>query len=61
MEYTIDNGSFHAQFAFDDVEKENAATGSDGRRERFLRARYGDKPIIYPPMPAGSMEYHPTS
>lgn len=58
MEYTIDGGKFDAKFQFDDL---TAYDGSDDRRQRFLRARYGDRPIIYPPMRAGAMKLKPPS
>ncbi|WP_375392990.1 hypothetical protein [uncultured Sphingomonas sp.] len=47
MNYTIDHGKFDAQFDFDDLE----GSGEDSldRRERVLRARFGDKPVVYPP------------
>ncbi|WP_375399009.1 hypothetical protein [uncultured Sphingomonas sp.] len=57
MHYTIEGGKFDAQFEFDDLEGSDEST--DDRRERVLHARYGDKPVIYPPMPAGSMELRP--
>ena len=58
MHYTIDGGKFGAEFTFDDLEGSGEST--DDRRERILRARYADKPVIYPPLPAGSMELRPT-
>ena len=57
MHYVIESSKFHAQFEFDDMRLPD--DGSMDRRERVLRARYGDKLIVYPPMAAGSMEYHP--
>ena len=44
MEYMIDGGKFDAKFQFDDLD---AYDGSDDRRQQFLRARYGDRPIRY--------------
>lgn len=49
MRYEINNGSFRAEFDFDEPNPEDA---SDDRRERVLRARYGDRPVMYPPLPA---------
>lgn len=47
MHYTIDGGKFDAQFDFDDLK----GSGEDSldRRDRALRARFGDKPVVYPP------------
>jgi hypothetical protein len=59
MEYTIDGGKFDAKFSFDDVEKESVSNGSDARRQRVLRARYGDKPIVYPPPSPDMKPYKP--
>lgn len=54
MHYSIKDGQFDARFEFDDLEGSDEDTTD--RRERILRQRYGDKPIIYPPMPDGSFE-----
>ncbi len=54
MHYTITGGKFDAHFEFDDLEASDEST--DDRRERILRARYGERPVVYPPMPDGSME-----
>ena len=58
MEYTIDGGKFNARFQFDDL---TAYDGSIDRSERFLHARYGDKPIVYPPLKASATELKPSS
>lgn len=50
MQYTIDHGKFAAEFRFDELEGLEDNTGD--RRERILRARYGDKPVVYPPLPS---------
>ena len=47
MHYTIDGGKFDAQFDFDDLE--GSEEDSLDRRDRALRARFGDKPVVYPP------------
>lgn len=51
MHYTVDGGKFDASFEFGELEDD-----IHDRRERILHARYGDKPIIYPPMPDYLME-----
>jgi hypothetical protein len=49
MEYEIRDGKFDAQFIYpDQVDVESYDVD---RREITLRKRFGDKPIIYPPMP----------
>jgi hypothetical protein len=52
---TIDGGEFHAEFEFEDLHLPN--DGSDDRRQRVLRARYGNKTVIYPGLRAGNTEY----
>lgn len=56
MEYVIEDGKFEAKFQFpEDVDVE----GDDDileRRDAILKARYGDKPVVYPPPPEGSFE-----
>lgn len=48
MEYEITGDTFDARFGFaDSFDPEET---SHDRRERALRARYGDKPVIYPLM-----------
>ena len=50
MELEIRGTKFDAQFKYpDDVDVESFA--ADDRREIALRNRYGDKPVIYPPLP----------
>ena len=50
--YDIKDGSFDAKFLYtDDLEDE---WDSLDYREDALRARYGDKPVIYPPMYDGN-------
>jgi len=49
MEYEIRDDKFDAEFAYpDQVDVESYDVD---RREIALRKRFGDKPIIYPPMP----------
>ena len=54
LRYTIDQGKFRAEFEFDDLEKSEENTGD--RRERVLHGRFGDKPVIYPPLPLSGWE-----
>jgi hypothetical protein len=55
MEYTITGNKFDVRFTFPD-EIDPAETEVD-RRPVALKARYGDKPVIYPPAPPGMMEF----
>lgn len=49
MEYEIRGTKFDAQFRFpDEVDVESFEVD---RREVALKARYGGKPVVYPPMP----------
>ena len=49
MEYEIRNGKFDAQFSYpDQVDVESRDVD---RREIALKKRFGDKPVVYPPMP----------
>ena len=59
MHYTINGGKFDAKFDFGELRRPGES--GDDRRERVLRARFGDKPIIYRPMPEGATEYRPRS
>lgn len=47
MEYEIKNNKFTAAFKFPG--EIDAEEDSMDRRDRILRARYGDKPVVYPP------------
>ncbi|MEY2942238.1 MAG: hypothetical protein RLY97_252 [Pseudomonadota bacterium] len=48
MEYETDGNSFTASFKFADQLDQNEF--STDRRTGILKARYGDKPIHYPPL-----------
>jgi hypothetical protein len=48
LEYEVVDGKFDAKFAFPD--KLDPDEYIVDRRERALRARYGDKPVIYLPL-----------
>ena len=54
MHYMIENGNFDATFEFDDLD--GSGESISDRRERILRARYGDKPVVYPPLPGDTMD-----
>lgn len=50
MEYEIKSTKFDAWFKFpDEVDVESF---DEDRREIALKKRYGDKPVIYPPLPS---------
>lgn len=56
MEYDVKDGKFSAFYRYpDEVDVEVFDVNSD-RRETALKARYGDKPVIYPPIPEGTFE-----
>lgn len=59
MHYTIEQGKFDATFDYDDLE--GSEEDGDGRRERILRARYGDRKITYPPFPSDAWTLQPPS
>lgn len=55
MEYSVTGTSFDVKFKFPD---EIDATKTEvERRPSALKARYGDKPVIFPPEPPGMMEF----
>ena len=57
MEYEIENGKFEAKFKFaDEIDVESDSDIEGKRRDGALRARYGDKPVVYPPPPFDAME-----
>jgi hypothetical protein len=54
MEYEISGGKFAVTFKYpEEVDVESIV---EDRREEILRARYGDRPVVYPPMPEGAFE-----
>ncbi|HVI97604.1 MAG TPA: hypothetical protein VM657_00905 [Sphingomonas sp.] len=55
MEYTITGTSFDVKFKY--PEEIDPAQTEVERRPAALKARYGDKPVVYPPEPPGMMEY----
>jgi hypothetical protein len=57
LEYEVQGRKFSASYKYpDEVDVEDM---DEDRREAALRARYGDKPVIYPPMPEGAVEWKP--
>jgi hypothetical protein len=57
MEYEIKQGKVDISFRFPD--EVNVETISMDRRQTALRARFGDKPVVYPPIPEGAFELKP--
>jgi len=57
MEYAIDDGKFNVSLKY--PEEVDVEIADDDRREAVLRARFGDKPIVYPPWPVGGFELKP--
>lgn len=54
MEYEVQGSQFNVDFKYpDEVDVESMEVD---RREIALHARYGDKPVVYPPPPEHSME-----
>ena len=49
MEYEVQGTKFDVQFRY--PEELDPNDYSSDRREAALKKRYGDKPVIYPPMP----------
>lgn len=57
LEYDVKDGKFNAFYRYpDEVDVEVV---DEERREAALKARYGDKPVIYPPIPDGAFELKP--
>lgn len=57
MEYVINDGKFDATFKY--PEEVNVDVVDSERRRTALRARFGDKPVVYPPPPKGAFELKP--
>jgi hypothetical protein len=57
MEYAIEDGHYSVSFKY--PEEIDVDTMDPKHREDALRARYGDKPVVYPPMPEGAFELKP--
>ena len=56
MEYVITDGKFHASFKY--PEEVDVTEPDSNRRDAALQSRFGDKPVIYPPMEE-MFEYKP--
>lgn len=57
LEYDIKDGKFEINYRYpDEVDVEVI---DDERRQTALRARFGDKPVVYPPMPKTAFELKP--
>jgi hypothetical protein len=55
MEYEIRDGKFDTRLKYpEDLKPDDDV---DDRREAVLKARYGNRPVIYPPIPPGMMEF----
>lgn len=58
MGYDLKDGEFSVAFRYpEEVDVERSF--DDNIREAALRARYGDKPVLYPPMPESASEFKP--
>ena len=53
MEYVIEDGKFEAKFKFPDEVDVEGDEDDIERRDVVLKRRYGDKPIVYPPILEG--------
>lgn len=54
MEYEIHDGKFEVSFKY--PEEIDVEAMDHDHREDALRARYGDKPVVYPPPSEGAFE-----
>lgn len=57
LEYAIVDKKFHVSMKY--PEEVNVDKIDPERRRKALRARFGDKPVIYPPPPKGAFELKP--
>ncbi len=48
MEYVVNDGKFQASFRY--PEEIDVTEPDTDRRDAALQARFGDKPVVYPPM-----------
>ncbi len=52
MEYLLRNGKFTVTFTYpDQVDPDEDLDAFSARRESIVKRHFGDKPIVYPPMP----------
>lgn len=54
LEYAIVDGKFRVSMKY--PEEVNVDIVDSERRQTALRARFGDKPVVYPPPPKGAFE-----
>ncbi len=57
LEYEVRDMKFHVSLKY--PEEVNVEIVDDERRETVLRARFGDKPVVYPPPPKSAFELQP--
>ncbi|WP_375186989.1 hypothetical protein [Sphingobium yanoikuyae] len=57
LEYEVRDRKFHVSLKY--PEEVNVEIVDDERRETVLRARFGDKPVVYPPPPKSAFELQP--
>ena len=57
LEYEVRDRKFHVSLKY--PEEVNVEIFDDERRETVLRARFGDKPVVYPPPPKSAFELQP--
>ena len=52
MEYLLRNGKFTVTFTYPDgIDRDEDFDAFAARRESIVKRHFGDKPIVYPPMP----------
>lgn len=54
LEYDVRDGRFNSSYTYAD--QLDPDEDSDERRDRLVRARFGDKPVIYPPLGPDAVE-----
>ncbi len=57
MAMTIKGGRFAVQFDYNDLE--HSSESIDDRRQRILHSRFGERPVIYPPLRGPAWELKP--
>ena len=59
LEYAIKGKKFEVSMKYPEEVNVEVYDDDDVRRQSALRARFGDKPVVYPPPPAGAFELKP--
>lgn len=59
LEYTVIDKKFEVSMKYPEEVNVEVYDDDDVRRQSALRARFGDKPVVYPPPPAGAFELKP--